>query len=92
MLNHVSIDRFTGGTIDGALYSEEVLYAKEENISLSLLVNKTALQEPGVEEALVCTLKDLCSSMLPLGGGVNRGHGCFEGKLFKDGDLLYENN
>ncbi len=92
LLNHVSIDRFTGGTIDGALYSEEVLYAKEENISLSLLVNKTALQEPGVEEALVCTLKDLCSSMLPLGGGVNRGHGCFEGKLFKDGDLLYENN
>ena len=27
ILNHVSIDRFTGGGIDGALFDEQTLYA-----------------------------------------------------------------
>ena len=35
ILNHVKIDRFTGGAIDGALYDEEPLFAKAEELVLS---------------------------------------------------------
>ena len=35
ILNHVKIDRFTGGAIDGALYDEEPLYAKDEEVVLT---------------------------------------------------------
>lgn len=81
ILNHVSIDRFTGGAIDGALFSEEALYAKGQSFELKLWVNKGVLEDEDVKNAFEDTLKDLCSGMLPLGGGVNRGNGCFEGTI-----------
>lgn len=82
ILNHVSIDRFTGGAIDGALFNEETLYAKGLSFELKLLVNKSAFEgKDDVKTAFENTLKDLCSGMLPLGGGVNRGNGCFEGTI-----------
>ena len=81
ILNHVSIDRFTGGAIDGALFSEETLYAKGQSFELKLLVNNSAFDDKVVKTAFEETLKDLCSGMLPLGGGVNRGNGCFEGTI-----------
>ena len=85
VLNHVSIDRFTGGAIDGALFNEETLYANDLPICLEILVNNDVFKIPNVQEALEKTLEDLCSGMLPLGGGVNRGNGCFEGTLTKIG-------
>ena len=36
-------------------------------------------------KAFEYALKDLCAGMLPLGGGAMRGHGCFNGELFKNG-------
>lgn len=82
ILNHVSIDRFTGGAIDGALFNEETLYAKGQLFELKLLVNNSAFEgKDDVKTAFEDTLKDLCSGMLPLGGGVNRGNGCFEGTM-----------
>lgn len=93
VLNHVSIDRFTGGAIDGALFNEEALYAKGHTYNLKLLVNKVAFTGNDlVKEAFEDALKDLCTGMLPLGGGVNRGNGCFEGKIKRNGELIYENN
>lgn len=93
VLNHVSIDRFTGGAIDGALFNEETLYAKGHTYNLKLLVNNAAFKGNDlVKTAFEDALKDLCSGMLPLGGGVNRGNGCFEGTIKRDGELIYENN
>ena len=92
ILNHVSIDRFTGGAIDGALFSEETLYAKGQSFELKLLVNNSAFDDKDVKTAFEDTLKDLCSGMLPLGGGVNRGNGCFEGIIKRNGELIYGNN
>lgn len=83
ILNHVSIDRFTGGAIDGALFSEETLYAKGQSFELKLLVNNSAFDDKDVKTAFEDAVKDLCSGMLPLGGGVNRGNGCFEGTINK---------
>lgn len=88
LLNHVAIDRFTGGAIDGALYSEEVLYGKGQEFTFTLLAANDALKEGNVKEALENTLKDICNGMLPLGGGVNRGHGAFSGKILVNGEPL----
>lgn len=83
VLNHVTIDRFTGGAIEGALFAEKALYFpndKEENtFRLTLLVADEALAEPTVREAWEAALSDLCDGYLALGGGTNRGHGLFEG-------------
>lgn len=92
ILNHVSIDRFTGGAIDGALFSEEALYAKGQTFELNLLVSNRAFEDKDVETAFENTLKDLCSGMLPLGGGVNRGNGCFDGIIKRNGEVIYGNN
>lgn len=99
ILNHVSIDRFTGGAIDGALFSEETLYANNECFEFTIMVNNQAfkdnvvgeekIEKENIQYALEQSLKDLCSGMLPLGGGVNRGNGCFEnGKLFRNGEQI----
>lgn len=83
ILNHVSIDRFTGGAIDGALFNEETLYAKGQSFNLKLIVNNDAFKDKDVQTAFENTLRDLCSGLLPLGGGVNRGNGCFKGTIKK---------
>lgn len=81
--NHVAIDRFTGGAMEGALFSEKALYfPKNEAVNtfqLTLLVEKDALKEDSVKQAWEATLSDLCEGYLALGGGTNRGHGLFEG-------------
>lgn len=92
ILNHVSIDRFTGGAIDGALFNEETLYAKGQSFNLKLVVNNDAFKDKDVQTAFEDSLRDICSGMLPLGGGVNRGNGCFEGTIKRNGELIYGNN
>lgn len=92
VLNHVSIDRFTGGAIDGALFNEEVLYARDLPVNLEILVNNDAFKTSMIQEAFEKALKDLCSGMLSLGGGTNRGNGCFEGRLTRNGEQIYGNN
>lgn len=88
VLNHVKIDRFTGGAIDGALFNEEVLYAPGEQIDIEILINNKAFEKENVQSAFEHALKDVADGLLPLGGGVNRGNGCFTGKVVKN---YYEN-
>ncbi|MFT0213023.1 RAMP superfamily CRISPR-associated protein [Pseudomonas sp. F1_0610] len=68
---HTSIDRFTGGVRQGALYSEELLWQPEFTLKLHL-VPGTQLSEP-LKQALEATLTDLKSGLLPLGAGSGRG-------------------
>ncbi|MBR8730656.1 hypothetical protein IX339_000086 [Porphyromonas levii] len=92
VLNHVKIDRFSGGAIAGALFSQEPFYNNREqdnNGTLTIDFEITLLEEDcafseHVVEAFEDALKDLCRGMLPLGGGVNRGNGCFIGSLLKN--------
>ncbi|WP_277044023.1 RAMP superfamily CRISPR-associated protein [Prevotella multiformis] len=92
VLNHVKIDRFTGGAVDGALFSEEVLYAPGKTFNLELMLRKTAVDEKDgkIVKAFEAALTDLCRGYLPLGGGVNRGNGTFKGKLNKNGETIYD--
>lgn len=87
ILNHVAIDRFTGGAIDGALFDEKVLTQKNE-ITFTILIDKKVFTNENVEIAFEQTLKDICEGMLPLGGGVMRGHGCFTGFVSKNGEKI----
>ncbi|MDO9578464.1 MAG: hypothetical protein Q7J16_11310, partial [Candidatus Cloacimonadales bacterium] len=89
----VAIDRFTGGAKAGALFDEKVITQKNV-INFEILVNqnayeidniKTAFEKDKVQYAFEKTLADICTGMLPLGGGVMRGHGCFTGKVFRNG-------
>lgn len=78
--DHVAIDRFTGGGIDGALFQEKTTAQKDE-WEIEILV------ENGVEEVYVkafeATLDDICSGMLALGGATTKGHGVFTGTWSK---------
>lgn len=87
VLNHVSIDRFTGGAIDGALFQEEVLYGANQEFSLVFMVENKEFNTH-VIDAFEAALTDITTGMLPLGGGVNRGHGSFNGKILKNGNPL----
>ena len=84
ILNHVSIDRFTGGAIDGALFTEEVSYGNDEIYTLTFKVKNGILNDDSIRQAFEAALFDIAKGMLPLGGGTNRGHGCFTGKIFKN--------
>lgn len=83
LLNHVAIDRFTGGAMDGALFSEEVTATKEQFI-LKIFVKEEKNGFSDYLKAFEYALNDLCTGMLPLGGGTMRGHGCFNGQLLKN--------
>lgn len=82
-LNHVSIDRFTGGAIDGALFNEQTLYAKGETFVINIIIADNAIMDKDVRTAFESALKDVSTGLLPLGGGVNRGNGVFTGKVTK---------
>lgn len=89
LLNHVTIDRITGGTIDGHLFTEKVINGRGMKFDLNLQVNKDVFQgEDGhrIKCAFDCALDDICKGLLPLGGGTNRGHGIFTGSIIKGKD------
>lgn len=86
LITHVSIDRFTGGAIDGALFTEQVDYASDRNFILDILVERNAFPEDNenIQKAFELALDDLCHGLLPLGGGTSRGNGIFTGTYTKN--------
>lgn len=77
---HVQIDRFTGGAIEGALFSEKTVNTKE--FELIVYVKKDAKYLNLLEKALT----DITKGILPLGGATTKGHGIFEGEWTKKGE------
>lgn len=84
ILNHVAIDRFTGGSIDGALFTEKVTSGRGMEVTLHIDALKDAIADKKVCEAFEASLRDITEGLLPLGGGVNRGNGMFTGKITKN--------
>lgn len=91
VIPHVAIDRFTGGTIDGALFAEKTSYGNHKEIKLEVVCKHGEYGEQVILAALEEALKDICKGLLPLGGGVNRGNGTFKGTLTRNGETIYEN-
>jgi len=83
ILNHVTIDRITGGTIDGHLFTEKVTHRPKQSFKEILYVDVEVLKDKDIKQALERSLQDICEGLLPLGGGTNRGHGIFTGSIIK---------
>lgn len=78
VLMHNRIDRFTGGVINGALFSEEVLWQTPLTVCIGTLHPQRLSEVDSVaRQALQRALEDLASGWLPLGAGGSRGLGVF---------------
>jgi CRISPR/Cas system CSM-associated protein Csm3 (group 7 of RAMP superfamily) len=90
ILNHVAIDRFTGGAMDSALFSEKISRIKSGGFNLEIFISKSTLtKDDEVKHALEETLMDICKGLLPLGGMTTKGHGIFTGSLISEGRELF---
>ncbi len=80
VFDHVSIDRFTGGAIESALFNEKTV-ADSRTYSIEMML------ENSVDEVFVTafekTLDDVCNGMLSFGGASTKGHGVFTGEWSK---------
>ncbi len=84
------IDRFTGGTIDNALFSEEPIWQTDKNepyIHMNLRVKDCNEAQAGL---MLLILRELWQGNLPLGGGKSIGRGVLHGRKcsiqYKDAD------
>jgi RAMP superfamily len=76
---HVSIDRFTGGALDSALFTERPLW-RGTFPAITILILEADRLSKKARLAFKATLDDLVESRLALGGGAGRGLGYFEPK------------
>jgi CRISPR/Cas system CSM-associated protein Csm3 (group 7 of RAMP superfamily) len=77
--NRVRIDRFTGGTIDAALFNSQPVWTTEkEKVSITLTIQEGASKLE--KKLLLLLLKDLWLEDLPIGGEKNVGRGTLIGE------------
>ena len=88
IFNHVAIDRFTGGAIQGALFSEKVSNLLIGGFNMSIYVKQNEYSEY-IIDSLEMTLEDVCKGLLPLGGMTTKGNGMFTGQLSRNGEVLF---
>ena len=92
ILNHVKIDRFTGGAMDGALFSEKVIDGKGLSFTTTITVIDDGQQKKEEFDDCISALEeamnDIDNGTLPLGGGSGRGHGIFKCEITKNGERL----
>lgn len=88
IFNHVAIDRFTGGAVHGALFSEKVSSLLNNELHISVFVKQNNYSAH-VIQALENALQDICMGLLPLGGMTTKGNGMFTGRLLRDGEELF---
>lgn len=87
ILNHVAIDRFTGGALEGALFSEKVSYLEKDTLEIDVFLEDNVGTE--YAEVLEQALMDICKGLLPLGGMTTKGHGIFTGSLLKNQQEIF---
>jgi len=73
-VQHVAIDRLTGGALDGALYAEAPVWTDKLEITLDIEFDGLVKEEA---ELLIHALMDLAEGDLAIGAGGNRGNGRF---------------
>ncbi|AFZ18417.1 RAMP superfamily CRISPR-associated protein [Allocoleopsis franciscana] len=74
----IAIDRFTGGTYQGALFQEQPIFGQgDDNLKIELELRDPKNYEIGL---LLLLLKDLWTQDLPVGGASSVGRGRLQGK------------
>ncbi|MBI2422770.1 MAG: hypothetical protein HYV27_08065 [Candidatus Hydrogenedentes bacterium] len=71
-VQHVAIDRLTGGALRGALYSERPIWSENLTFDIPIHLCKLPLGAAGL---LAHAVLDLGEGRLPIGGGSRRGNG-----------------
>lgn len=82
VFNHVMIDRYTSGALNGALFQEKA-YFHDEKFDIEILVETKAIENDEFKKAFEKSINDLLEGQLPLGGNTTKGHGFFRGELTK---------
>lgn len=72
------IDRFTGGVVDGALFTEEPVFGAKG--TLKIVVDDPRDEDIGL---LLLAIKDVWHGIQPVGGGASVGRGIIEGRRIK---------
>ena len=80
-VTHVSLDRFTSGPVDGALFDEAPCWRGPRWRIKVRVLDREQVEERQTRRALDLALRDLASGRLALGAGDGRGHGRLEGKM-----------
>ena len=75
-LSRNAIDRFSGGTVDGALFTERTWYGGRTQLSISLVPG--AVLSDSECRILAAVLADMHYGFLPVGGETSVGRGLFE--------------
>lgn len=96
VFEHVSIDRFTGGAIDSALFQEKAVAKRDEFIIEILLKNDVCgdKENEAFDNALgafEAALDDVVQGRLSLGGATTKGYGFFKGRVLKYNEGRIEN-
>lgn len=100
VFDHVSIDRFTGGAIDGALFQEKTIGVKSDNVkfTIRILLKLPQCMDDDLKRfkdavnAFENALLDVAEGLLPLGGMTTKGHGFFSGEVIKNGVRMERKN
>lgn len=76
--SRIRIDRFTGGTIEGALFTEQPITASDDEapIKIRMEIRSAKDYEIGL---LICLLRDLWLGRISIGGDKAVGRGCLKG-------------
>lgn len=77
IVTHNKIDRYTGGVIRGALFSEVVLWRSRIAVMVDV-INPNIFIDADIKQALTLALDDLANGWLPLGASTSRGLGVFK--------------
>jgi CRISPR/Cas system CSM-associated protein Csm3 (group 7 of RAMP superfamily) len=75
----IQIDRFTGGTIDGALIEEKPLFPVKDKEQIKNFSIRVVDAKPLDKGLMLLLLKDLWTAELPIGGEKAIGRGVLEG-------------
>ena len=72
LVQHVAIDRLTGGSLRGALYSEAPIWQDGLSFIVTIQLDRVELRHAA---ALAHAVIDMGTGDLPIGGGTRRGNG-----------------
>lgn len=85
IMSHNKIDRYSGATVDGALFQDKTVYGPSLNFNTEIVIEDFREPEGVSTETLIKAFEkamdDVCQGLLPLGGRVNSGYGRFKGSF-----------
>lgn len=90
ILSRNAIDRFTGGTIDTALFTEKTYYGGHTTLYITLKMGEDSKADERIQKALAASIADLEYGLLAVGGLTSIGRGLFHVEKVNGNKLNWE--